>query len=48
MTACQIEDAVGERYLQVKDFLKSGVIASIVCTIIIGTIGVAIMLPLGL
>ena len=48
MTACQLEDSVGDRYLHVRDFLKSGVIASIVCTAIIGTLGVAIMLPLGL
>ena len=48
MTACQLEDSVGERYLRVKDFLKSGVLASVVSTAIIGSLGVVIMLALGL
>ncbi|KDN52968.1 SPX-domain-containing protein [Tilletiaria anomala UBC 951] len=48
MTASSQEDSVGERYLTVKDFIKSGVLASVLCTAIIGTIGVVIMLALGL
>lgn len=48
MTAVSMEDETGRRYVTVKDFLRVGVLASILATIIVGTLGFAIMLALGL
>lgn len=48
MTAASLEDRLGQRYLTVKDFLKSGLLASALCGIIIATIGVIVMTALQL
>lgn len=48
MTAVNLEDEVGHRYVTVKTFLRVGVPASIVATAIIGTFGYFIMTVLGL
>lgn len=44
--AVSMEDDLGDRYVSVKDFLKVGIFASIVATLIVGTIGVVIMYAL--
>ncbi|EST08630.1 SPX, N-terminal [Kalmanozyma brasiliensis GHG001] len=44
--AVSMEDDLGDRYVSVKDFLRVGVLASVVATIIVGTIGVSIMYAL--
>ncbi len=44
--AVSMEDDLGDRYVSVKDFLKVGVLASVVATLIVGTIGVVIMYAL--
>ena len=48
MTAVNLEDEVGHRYVSVKTFLRVGVPSSIVATAIIGTLGYFIMSILGL
>lgn len=44
--AVSMEDDLGDRYVSVKDFLKVGIFASVVATLIVGTIGVVIMYAL--
>ncbi|KAJ9475297.1 Low-affinity phosphate transporter PHO91 [Pseudozyma hubeiensis] len=44
--AVSMEDDLGDRYVSVKDFLKVGIFASVVATVIVGTIGVSIMYAL--
>lgn len=44
MTAVSMEDELGQRYVTVKDFLRVGVLASVLATVIVGTIGFAAML----
>ncbi|KAI3476321.1 hypothetical protein L1887_62085 [Cichorium endivia] len=44
--AVSMEDDLGDRYVSVKDFLKVGVLASVVATLIVGTIGVVIIVGL--
>ncbi|PKI85360.1 Pho91p [Malassezia vespertilionis] len=48
MTAINLEDEVGQRYVSVKTFLRVGVPASIIATTIIATVGYSIMKLLGL
>lgn len=48
MTAASLEDSMGERYLAVKDFLKAGGVATVICGIIIASLGALIMLGIGL
>lgn len=48
MTAINLEDEVGHRYVSVRTFLRVGIPASIVSTIIIGTLGFLIMSAMGL
>ncbi|CAD6892333.1 unnamed protein product [Tilletia controversa] len=43
MTAVSMENSVGERYVTVKDFLRVGVLASVLATITVGTLGFLIM-----
>ncbi|CDW97603.1 hypothetical protein [Sporisorium scitamineum] len=44
--AVSMEDDLGDRYVSVKDFLKVGIFASVVATVIVGTLGVVIMYAL--
>ncbi|SPO30275.1 probable PHO91 - similarity to Pho87p and Pho90p [Ustilago trichophora] len=44
--AVSMEDDLGDRYVSVKDFLKVGILASVVATLIVGSIGVVIMYAL--
>lgn len=44
--AVSMEDDLGDRYVTVKDFLKVGVPASVVATIIVGSVGVMVMYAL--
>ncbi|SNX87653.1 probable PHO91 - similarity to Pho87p and Pho90p [Melanopsichium pennsylvanicum] len=44
--AVSMEDDLGDRYVNVKDFLKVGILASVVATLIVGSIGVVIMYAL--
>lgn len=48
MTAASLEDRDGRRYLTVRDFLRSGLLASALCGAIIATVGVLVMTALGL
>lgn len=48
MTAIMMENDLGSRYLSVKDFLKSGVPASLVAFTVICTIGFGLMTLIGL
>lgn len=48
MTAINLEDEVGHHYVSVRTFLRVGIPASILATLIIATLGYAIMLFLGL
>lgn len=48
MTAINLEDEVGHRYVSVKTFLRVGIPASILATVVIGTVGYLIMSLLGL
>ena len=48
MTAINLEDEVGHHYVSVKTFLRVGIPASVLATIIIATLGYVIMLLLGL
>lgn len=48
MTAINLEDEVGHKYVTVKTFLRVGIPASIIATMIIATLGYVIMLVLGL
>lgn len=43
MTAASLEDRSGQRYLSVRDFLRSGLLASVLCGVVIATVGVGIM-----
>lgn len=44
--AVSMEDDLGDRYVTVKDFLKVGLPASVVATLVVGTVGVVIMYAL--
>lgn len=48
MTAVSQVDAVGRRYVTARDFLKVGVPASVAATMVVGTVGYAIMRLMGL
>ena len=48
MTAINLEDEVGHHYVSVRTFLRVGIPASILATLIIATLGYVIMLFLGL
>lgn len=48
MTAINLEDEVGQRYVSVRTFLKVGIPASILAALTITTVGYMIMLVLGL
>jgi len=48
MTAINLEDEVGHHYVSVKTFLRVGIPASILATLIIATLGYAIMQLMGL
>ena len=48
MTAINLEDEVGQRYVSVKTFLRVGIPASIAATVIIASVGYLIMSLLGL
>ncbi|KAL9936273.1 hypothetical protein V8E36_005115 [Tilletia maclaganii] len=43
MTAVSMENSVGERYVTVKDFLRVGILASVLATFTVGTLGFLIM-----
>jgi phosphate transporter len=47
MTAIMMENEVGVRYLSVKDFLKSGVAASLVAFVIVVSVGYVLMRVVG-
>ncbi|KAH8923124.1 SPX-domain-containing protein [Atractiella rhizophila] len=48
MSASNMESELGQRYLQVTDFLKNGIPASVLATLVVITVGYAIMRLLGL
>ncbi|KAK0545821.1 low-affinity phosphate transporter [Tilletia horrida] len=43
MTAVSMENSVGERYVTVKDFLRVGILASVLATLTVGSVGFLIM-----
>jgi hypothetical protein len=47
MTAIMMENEVGVRYLSVKDFLKTGVPASLITLIVVVMLGYALMRIVG-
>lgn len=47
MTAIMMENEVGERYLSVKDFLKTGVPASIITFVVVVLMGYLLMRIVG-
>jgi phosphate transporter len=48
MAASAQEDATGKRYIRVQDFLRVGIPASLLATVVVGLLGFAIMTALGL
>jgi phosphate transporter len=47
MTAIMMENEVGVRYLSVKDFLRTGVPASLVTLVVVVLVGYALMRIVG-
>ncbi|CEH12739.1 probable pho91-similarity to pho87p and pho90p [Ceraceosorus bombacis] len=48
MAASAQEDQTGKRYVSVKDFLRVGILASVLATAVVGTVGFGVMSLLGL
>lgn len=48
MAASAQEDSTGKRYVQVRDFLRVGLLASVLAAVVVGTVGYGIMRLLGL
>jgi phosphate transporter len=48
MAASAQEDATGKRYIRVQDFLRVGIPASVLATLIVGLVGFGVMTLLGL
>ena len=47
MTAIMVENSVGSRYLNVSDFIKKGIPASLIAYLVVCTVGFALMLIMG-
>lgn len=48
MAASAQEDSTGKRYIRVQDFLRVGIPASLLATLIVGLVGFGVMTLLGL